>query len=61
MEITRFINEIKSDIECKICFEKFIKITNKQFDKFYKVNEEFYRKHFTMIIVVVVTKIDLSV
>jgi len=40
MEITQIINEIKTDIECKICFEKFIKLTNKQFDKFYKENEE---------------------
>ena len=40
MEIEQIINEIKSDILCKICFEKFIKLTNKQFDKFYKDNEE---------------------
>jgi hypothetical protein len=40
MEIEQIINEIKSDIECKICFEKFIKLTNKQFDKFYKDNKE---------------------
>jgi hypothetical protein len=40
MEITRFITEIKSDIECKICFEKFIKLTNKQYHKFYEENAE---------------------
>lgn len=40
MEIEQIINEIKSDIECKICFEKFIKLTYEQFYKFYEDNEE---------------------
>jgi hypothetical protein len=39
MEISKIINEIKSDVECKICFEKFIKLTSKQFDKFYEDNK----------------------
>jgi len=34
------INKIQNDIECKICFEKFINLTNVQFDKFYKDNKE---------------------
>jgi hypothetical protein len=46
MEITQFINEIKSKIECKICFEKFIKLTNKQYDKFCKDNEYFLPETF---------------
>jgi hypothetical protein len=29
-------NSIKCDIECKICYNKFIKLTNKQYDKFLK-------------------------
>jgi hypothetical protein len=40
MEHSQIINEIKNDIECKICFEKFIKLTNEQFDIFYKDNKE---------------------
>jgi hypothetical protein len=39
MEISEIINKIKSDIECQICFEKFIKLTNKEFDNFLEVNE----------------------
>ena len=40
MDIEEFINEIKSNIECEICFEKFIKITYEQFYKFYEDNKE---------------------
>ena len=40
MEISKIINEIKSDVECKICFEKFIKLTSKQFYKFYEDKKE---------------------
>ena len=28
MDNSQIINEIKNDIECKICFEKFIKLKN---------------------------------
>jgi hypothetical protein len=41
MEISKIINEIKSDVECQICFEKFIKLTNEKFDIFYKENNDF--------------------
>jgi hypothetical protein len=40
MDIEEFINEIKSNIECEICFERFIKITYEQFYKFYEDNKE---------------------
>ena len=40
------INKIQNDIECKICFEKFINLTNAQFDKFYKDNKEFLPETF---------------
>ena len=40
MKIEQIINEIKNDIECKICFEKFIKLTYEQFIKFYEDNKE---------------------
>ena len=39
MEIIQSINEIKCDKECKICFEKFIKLTYKQFNKFLEDNK----------------------
>jgi hypothetical protein len=39
MEISQMIDEIKSDVECEICLEKFIKLTHEQFDIFYKNNE----------------------
>jgi len=39
MENTQIINDIKSDIECEICYEKFIKLTNEQFDIFFKDNK----------------------
>lgn len=39
MEISEIINKIKSDIECQICFEKFIKLTNKEFDNFLEDNK----------------------
>ena len=34
MENLQNINEITNDIECQICLEKFIKLTNKEFNKF---------------------------
>ena len=37
MEISQLFHEIKSDIECSICCEKFIKLTYKQF---YEDNKE---------------------
>lgn len=40
------INKIQNDIECKICFEKFINLTNAEFDKFYKDNKEFLPETF---------------
>ena len=40
MENLQIINEIKSNIECSICYEKFIKLTNKEFDIFYEDNKE---------------------
>ena len=40
MENSQILNEIKNDIECKICFENFIKLTNKDFDNFLNENEE---------------------
>jgi len=46
MEILLIINKIKNDIECKICFEKFIKLTYEEFEKFYKDNKEFLSKTF---------------
>ena len=46
MEISQMINEIKSDVECQICFEKFIKLTNEKFDIFYKNNKEFLPETF---------------
>ena len=33
MNISEIINEIESDIECQICFEKFIKLTYEEFEK----------------------------
>ena len=39
MEISEIINKIKSDIECQICFEKFIKLTYKEFDNFLEDNK----------------------
>jgi len=39
MEISQMIDEIKSHVECEICFEKFIKLTYEKFDKFYKNNK----------------------
>lgn len=46
MENSQIINEIKNDIECKICFEKFIKLTNEEFDKFLDNNKELLTKTF---------------
>ena len=46
MEISQIINEIKSDIECKICFEKFIKLTNDQFYKLIDNNKNIPPKTF---------------
>lgn len=46
MEKLLIINKIKNDIECKICFEKFIKLTYTEFEIFYKDNEEFLPKTF---------------
>jgi hypothetical protein len=40
MEKLQIINKIKSDVECKICFEKFIKLTYKEFNKFLEDNKE---------------------
>jgi len=39
MENTQIINDIESDIECEICYEKFIKLTNEQFDIFFEDNK----------------------
>jgi hypothetical protein len=39
MEISEIISKMKSDIECQICFEKFIKLTYEEFKKFLEVNE----------------------
>jgi hypothetical protein len=38
--INEIINEISNDVECNICFEKFIKITCKEFDKILIDNKE---------------------
>ena len=40
MDVSQIINNIKSDIECKICFEQFIKLTHNQYKKFYEENED---------------------
>ena len=40
MEKLLIINKIKSDVECKICFERFIKLTYKEFNKFLEDNKE---------------------
>ena len=40
MENLKIIDEIKNDVDCKICFEKFIKLTDKEFVKFCKDNKE---------------------
>ena len=46
MEKLLIINKIKNDIECQICFEKFIKLTYDAFEKFCKDNKEFLPKTF---------------
>jgi hypothetical protein len=46
MEISQIIHEIKSDVECQICFEKFIKLTYEKFDIFYKDNKDFLPETF---------------
>ena len=46
MEISQIINEIKSNIECQICFEKFIKLTNEQFYKLINDNKNILPKTF---------------
>ena len=62
MEISQIINEIYNNKECQICFESFIKLTNEQYEKFIKDNDELLPDDFFMMITfVVVTKIDLSV
>lgn len=40
MENLQNVNEITNDIECQICLEKFIKLTNKEFNKFLEDNVE---------------------
>jgi hypothetical protein len=39
MDTNNIINNIKSDIECDICYEKFIKLKSKQYYKFLEDNE----------------------
>ena len=34
MDYLLILNKIKNNIECKICFESFITLTNNNFDKF---------------------------
>jgi hypothetical protein len=46
MEISQIINEIKSNIDCQICFEKFIKLTNEQFYKLINDNKNILPKTF---------------
>jgi hypothetical protein len=37
---SQIINEIKCEIECQICYEKFIKLNDKQYCIFLEVNRE---------------------
>jgi hypothetical protein len=46
MEASHFIDNIKSEIDCKICFEKFIKLSNEEFCKFVEDNKELLPKTF---------------
>jgi len=46
MEYSQIINEIKSDIECQICFEKFIKLTYEEFNIFLDNNKELLPQSF---------------
>jgi hypothetical protein len=39
MDTNKIINNIKSDIECDICYEKFIKLKWKQYSKFLEDNK----------------------
>jgi hypothetical protein len=41
MEASQLIDNIKSEIECKICFEKLIKLSNEEFCKFVEDNKFF--------------------
>jgi len=40
MDYLLIIDKIKNNIECKICFESFITLTNNNFDKFMKYNKD---------------------
>ncbi len=40
MENIKFIDNINSNIECQLCYEKFIKLTNKEFYIFLEDNKE---------------------
>ena len=40
MEISQIINEIYNNKECQICLKRFIKLTNEQYNKFIKDNDE---------------------
>lgn len=46
MENTEIITKIKSDIECQICFEKFIKLTYDEFVNFLEDNKIFLPETF---------------
>ena len=46
MNATNIIDEILSNIECKICDENFIKLTNKQYDEFCVKNKQLLPENF---------------